>query len=446
MKLTQNQREYLKLIAEVRDEHTETEWVEEDRGQLIKPSPEEARQYLDKNDFTQVGIDDGYAKRPDKLDEKVNEKVTELPERIHSLAEDVELLNEAGYLNLERWGPHWINLLDTLEIEGESLEMSENMYSGNSPQEAFGQRLGEMVYLLMLYPKGVGKDNFSLGIIRGFISGFTGRMPADRSMEFLTQVSELLEEDIENQKEWYRSLSKGLPDWFSDVEEDINSCIEEYLREEGYEISESLIHSVRVAIQDEYEEGERLSFAVGRDGTPSEGEWDVEEVVTKKRVTEVIQKRDLYRKDQLSGVLSDDLDRFFSVEHGGICAHDVIVNTSEGSTVKEVAERVSEQTDEQVSSTLPIVAKLARYLSLEEDRHLGQRKERKVVTLQDSGDMNDWVIDLTSYGRLVKENVSPETVQSIKSRERDDIAKPWDIVPLEVPSSLLDEAIDQVGL
>ena len=426
------------------------EVVEEDSELSSLPSPEEARQHLDKETLTEAGIDESYAERPDKLihddDKGIERKIEQLPQRINRLTEDVELLYEAGYLNIEHWESYWAELLDFQKPDEDEFVPSSDMYNSSAPQEEFGRELGKMALRLMtLSPKGVDHEDFAVGILRGFVSGFTYEMPLHLATGLNAELLDKLDKHVEQMEkvteEGLGSVSLTLMKAISD---EAMSHIEQHLQAEGYETSEDFVIDVQKAMRDEYYNGKYLSLGIAEEAD-SKGEFIIENHITRERVVEVIEKEDLHVKYRLREKVSSDLDELLSSSTREVTALDVIACVPEGGgEVGEVARRVSELTGLEKSRTVPAVAKIGRFLACVEDRQLGRWKGTEILSIKQEGELKNWSLEPTKYGEVIKANVDTSTVKSAKETHAK-IANPWHLF-ISIPDNLREYVKEEVDL
>jgi len=438
MQLTENELKYLKLVAEARKEN---DWC----------PPETARQFLDKEKLREAGIDKKYVKNPAKFDysndvsgnKSIEEKVGELPECIEKLIRYVELLHEAGYLDVETWGPHWSKLLNSEEWDDEEFELSDRMYTSETPQEELGREFGITIRRLALLPKMADDEEFMVGLLSGVIEAFTSEMGSGRAIGLVEELHQRLEDDIRLTRISDRLIEMTDYDFLGDIEDEIDACIEENLSQMGIDPSDELVKSVKLAIQDEYENGKGLAVMIAGDGSPTAGDWDVEKYVTQERVRRVVEGRDLHEKIQLKQKLRADLNELFSISCREVVAPEVIINTpEEGGSVRDVAEEISESADDKVAGVLPAVVNLSRYLDGEKDSNLGERDGIKVLSLREEGDMSDWELELTPYGEIIKENIDTEIID----RNRGGFVELWNVHLsfIEVPDELLTSTLREL--
>jgi len=143
-----------------------------------------------------------------------------------------------------------------------------------------------------------------------------------------------------------------------------------------------------------------------------------------------------------------DLDELLSISQRGITANEVLISVpKEGGKVGDIAQDVSDHTRKEESQTIPVVAKMGRYMSCEEDPQLGQWGGKKILSLDREGDrMTDWVVEPTEYGKLLKSNMRLKTVKSAKQREEGMFDSRYLFAALDVPDEILENAEEKFDL
>lgn len=435
MQLTENEREYLKLIGEARKDGS---WC----------PPEMARRFLDEEDLREAGIDEKYIKRPDKFDysddesnnKSIDEKVEEIPERVEKLIRDVELLYAAGYLDVD-WDECWSEFLPDQETDEDTPLPLSTQYGFEEPHKELGNRLGGMVTSLALRSQTKLNTEFYREIAEGFIYAISYGMGGGERVEFYSDLAEKMEESEEHASRFLEPPSERIPEWRSELKEEIQSCVEARLRQEGYETPDEFVRTVRTTLTGEYNREGYLGIwdAIADDENPAKKEeWNVEEHITRDIVRGTVKENDLYISYLIKNQIQEDLGELVSISQGGITAGEILVTVpQEGEKVGEVAQDVSNHTGKQKSKTTPAVAKLSRFMSCEKDRQLGVWEGNKILSLDQEGEnMTDWVVEPTEYGRLLKSNVTLRRVKSAKNRES--IFTRYRVI--DVPDEILEDA------
>lgn len=90
--------------------------------------------------------------RPSQMETRVQEKINLLPARIRSLFDDIELLSEEGYLDVNGWAHGWLDLLNIQQpMHQDKLKRSftrfsdEEGYQVATAPDEFGYSLGIML-------------------------------------------------------------------------------------------------------------------------------------------------------------------------------------------------------------------------------------------------------------------------------------------------------------
>ena len=169
--------------------------------------------------------------RNHELEQLVEEKVSKLPERFQQLSDDIEILKQEGYLDVDPWAEEWLELLGVdAPMADRSLEdeftysSSEEDYRLTTPPADFGHDVGVMVGRLMLYPQAVGQEDVLLDLAWGFLRGLY--WTADESMHDSLKT---LEERSQRKRTASEQASRGfkiLRRRLESTEERINGSIE----------------------------------------------------------------------------------------------------------------------------------------------------------------------------------------------------------------------------
>src|SRR5699024_4916737 len=188
--------------------------------------------------------------RNHELEQLVEEKVSELPERFQHLFNDVEILKQEGYLNVDPWAEGWLELLGVeapmadgpLEDEF-TYSSSKEDYRLTTPPADFGHDVGVMMRRLMLYPQSVGQEEVLLDLVWGFLRGVY--WTTDVSIQ---DALKMLEERSQRRREASERASRGFENFrriSEQIGDRINTPIEEALETEGIEPTSGLVQEVR---------------------------------------------------------------------------------------------------------------------------------------------------------------------------------------------------------
>jgi len=482
--LTENQRAYLKLIIEER-ESEDIGWREAEK-RVRKYGEEELRRH---------GIDGKYPEQPRDLRYEIDGKsggsgkADEVPERLESLIEDIELLQEAGI-----WKEYWDELLDVDPDEDVDFRLGRDMLECESPQEEFGSKLGKMVGgLFTLFPDTdqVDPHLFRYGLIRGFISGFyqstvfdIDEIPVDSDF-YKTPAT--LEEDMKTTKKIHRerqTLDKDLPFrtgrirlWYLHLEESVDNYIKTILRSnwtevkltEGsitevdrghpdYDALNRLAKYVRKALEEKHYHGCSLSTVAAMENPSCVGGGDEStrksllryikaEYATPDKIISIVDEKDLEVVSVVDEYVRDDLDRLFNPDETP--TPEVVPKVPmEGATVKEISEKSGLEE--------LVVARTVRYLAGDS---VGGKKwgSYDIVSISRKGgefEWGKWEVSLTPYGRLISRQLDAETmdrIEEIREKENEfdrEYARPWEIPPtlfMDIPADLLYEVVKQLS-
>ena len=239
MQLTENEREYLKLVASARTN--------------VWSPPESARRNIDEEELREAGIDEKYVKRPDRFhysddesnNKSIEEKVEEIPNRVESLIRDTELLYAAGYLDTEHWHADLNEVLPDQEIEEEANPPLNAQYGFEKPHKELGNRLGGLVTSLSSQSQANWDTvQFYKEVVEGFIYAIGYSMGCSRRIELYSELAEKMEES----NEWASDFLEmpNVPEWRSELKEEILSCVKMRLQQEGYETPEEFVQSRQV--------------------------------------------------------------------------------------------------------------------------------------------------------------------------------------------------------
>jgi hypothetical protein len=176
-----------------------------------------------------------------------------------------------------------------------------------------------------------------------------------------------------------------------------------------------------------------------------DSEEDIDSHITEERVTTVVEENDMRIKNRIK----NDLNQISSVSLREIRGQEVLSNIPpEGEEIGNVAETVSKNTQRERSQVLPAVVKIARFFAGEEDSELDVWDGRKLLELEDSGDLHEWFVEPTGYGKIIQANIDSSAGDEIYVFDQPTftVSGCGFTRPVEIPDSVLEEVRDEFGL
>jgi hypothetical protein len=434
MQLKEHERRYLELISE-----------RTPGRQITKSTRQQTRQNITKQDLKDSGVDN-YTQRPDKIVGSIEEKADKLPDRIEALIEDIQLLNETGFLNSEERDLDWDDLVQSLTGEHPSRTDDDIPWQrpASPPRYAEGplsKLIGEIL-LYLLAPACGDNEELATNMEYGFIHGVSEAAFKDieQRVEQWEAIRHILDREIEEshrQIERFEMQQEGFdPAYFSRLPSLINSRIRNLSGKEVSnvtqgelnEISSAFVHEVWEALSEEYYDGYPLDKALLKE-LNKEGiveEWELHEQredtiqsinreftqikceinqrLSRKKIQTVLNENpDILEREKLRQLVDKDISELAQLSSNGISPLDIIRSISDESTTRKTAKDLAESSEKSVDETLPATAKICRYLSGNNGETWGKRDYPKIISINNRKERFDrWEFELTDYGLLIQ--------------------------------------------
>lgn len=364
--------------------------------------------------------------RPHELEPKIATKINHLPARIDALFEDIDVLAEAEYLDVENWGDSWFELFDVDtddDIAAQFTYSLEDSLSYPAASVTFGKQLGEMVAQLMLYPKAMEYSDVQTDIVWGFIQGIAPRS-ARETTQFKMNCTERLEARASAEKEARAETTEQFKqhvEKMKDVGEQREKRIREYLDAINLEPTSRIVSDMKNGLEEELGIEYEYGCFVGRESTV--------EKITPELVHKIVDERRLAARQTLRKYLSDGNETLESTTYDDeVSAADVLrgIPANGMETIREIAER------EEMKN--PTVAKLGEFLASDSTVSGDEWHLPPVVRVEkpDGVSFADWMLETTPFGTALRSySNAHETMRQI--------------TPLHpIPETVLDNALDEI--
>jgi hypothetical protein len=336
---------------------------------------------------------------PAEIEQRIEEKIELISDRFEHLSNDVELLREEGYLDVESWASGWLELMDVELPEAAADDglrdaftrksSEKEWYTHATPPGEFGYEVGDMLYHLMLLPRGVNREDVYLDLAWGVVQGiywFTD----EHTYEGIKRLEERSQRKLKADDRL--SQFADFAEQMGDLGDEIDDRIEEILKSEGIEPTPGLVREIHNEAENEREE---LPFMVW-----GSGEEAIVEAYTPELVNEVIEEKRILEKRQMREIVEDDaelLDEKAGSPSARAVLLDLLESENEVDSSGEVASRLNENKD-----WTSRVTTVARDLAGVKNGNAGWKHrdiwdDRPVV----EGDRDGW--KTTAYGEVVAE-------------------------------------------
>ncbi|WP_254542788.1 hypothetical protein [Halomarina pelagica] len=386
-------------------------------------------------EFIETGeVPEASSYKPSMLEKRVQEKIDLLPHRIETLREDVELLDQAGYLDVETWTEGWLELLELDEQDSDrdflsafEFSYTENGVHGSNPAKV-GYQLGRMTKrLLALQPHRIDQRDTHADVIWGFVVGLALEYTTldeheSTKADILARLQKRADEDTARRQELDEALQAGVSPPLSITRP--TEKTREILQNAGVESSDQLVREINRAIAKEHGMDEAWELGLSAEHT-------VEELLTPQTVLRALRENKLLERRELGSILKADAERL--ADKGGTpSALDVFkeVRDNEGSSSREIAEGLNQYHD--WTSNVTRVAEDLAATADETDR-IREFEIWKDRPLLHGDKYEGW--KLTAYGRALG--------CYLKSHN----TTVGEITPLwQIPEDVIEVAIDELEL
>lgn len=438
-------------------------------------------------------LEDGTASgtyRPHELENRIEEKVEALPDRLEAVFEDVRLLAEGYFesvppeereevevgepvpgehyrpLDTDKGYRAWLKLMGFDDEPTKQAIVDEFSYTaggyGSAPA-AFGARLGEMANRLMRWPEfgSIETEDVIADLVWGFLAGvhFHHRLAGDVTEDVVREDAAEIIQRVEHRADVYansRSEPSGLASaaaelskrtetrnemaervvdiLLKDLPVETPSIQSELAARNDSEVGEFCFdvvdHLADAHVADAHPLGSAHQWDAFYDEYGPAEEFDVEEFVTADRVASIIRERRLAERHQLRATLDSDAEALTTKKWRGPHATDVLPEIVEEGPIssRDVAVEVMGSSDYAGS-----VTRLAKDLAGQDcDARSEETWEDRPIL---RGDPRGW--EATAYGAAVN-----HALLVVQAREKTYLQ------PIEVgifPEELLVDALNEVG-
>lgn len=197
-----------------------------------RPLNETDRDYLEGNE-----VEGSYSDRPDKLNNRIKEKVNGLPERFEQLFRDTRLLTREEYLEGKTWADGWMHLLDIrpedrsapLDYTPPQRTVTGSVSSSSSAPERLGEKLGRTAARVVSL-RTTTTDEILREVVWGFMKGVWRHPDEERMLESIDEISRTLSRRAREEIRFYEETRRENQQSFKHSWEDSETA-REYIKE-----------------------------------------------------------------------------------------------------------------------------------------------------------------------------------------------------------------------
>lgn len=359
---------------------------------------------------------DGY--RNHEMEERIEEKIDLLDERLTRLLADVESLSESDEWSVDTWGDAWFRLIGADSIDGdlkdayqynigELIQIADDEYiRGGSLVAHFGKRLGALANTLLLHHRELDLDQVRADLVWGFCMGISsGSFP--HGYEFAFRTGKLIQERAKEEGEYFQDVLSDV--WSFDGMRERDELVQRRIREilsDQFEadVPDWAVNDVKQGFSED--RGERWYMSL------SDSQEAVNDALSREEIMDIIDEKKVAEKSELLSAFGNNISKLESIERDGLNARAILVEISSipDSIVDPSKNSREEGGKRQVrdvagclagSEKSPAVAKICRLLAGVDDMDgMAWDKPPLIVINQDAEDLFDWTVETTKFGEL----------------------------------------------